>query len=261
MRIKLITVKFLGGAKKSFSTDYITVEKDELTIHELLDYLLSKKPPTTPELDVNNILIAVNGIDSSAIRGKSTNLQSGDVVSIIPVIHGGSPRIQLKTGSRFVELFEIKQEKHLGKNYLDILRKKFPKLITQGISVNYILNKYHLQKILLVSFEAEKNKILLSKKLETDILMRFAGTNQIAYAIKKIGINPKTNFFIIAIGSKPLLTKLHNELKPSLNLKIFSKSNDKFLIKEFKISKKRIQSIDSKTPLEDILAEQAAVLF
>ena len=257
----MIIVKFLGGAKKSFSADNLTVDKDILTIQELLDYLLSKKPQTTPDLDVNNILIAINGIDSSAISGKLSNLQSGDVVTIIPVIHGGSPRIQYKIDRKFIELFEIKSEKPLKKNYLDNLRKKFPKLIIQGISANYILNKSHVQKVLLVSLRAQKNNTLLSKKLETDVLMRFAGTNQISPAIRKIGINQKNDFLIIAIGSQLILTKLYNELKPTLNSKIFSQNNSNFLIKQFKISKKQIHAVDSTTPLEDLLAEQAAILF
>lgn len=257
----MITVKFLGGAKKSFSTDNLTIDKDKLTIQKLLDYLLSQKPQTTPDLDTNNVLIAINGVDSSAISGKLSNLKSGDVVTIIPVIHGGSSRIQFKIDRKLIELFEIKQEKHLKKDYLDDLRKKFPKLLIQGISANYILNQSHVQKILLISLQAQKNNALLSNRLETDILMRFAGTNQISYAIRKIGINQKNNFLIIAIGSQLILTNLYNELKPKLNSKIFSKNNSNFLIKQFKFSKKQIQTVDSITPLEDLLAEKAAILF
>ena len=40
------------------------------------------------------------------------------------------------------------------------------------------MNNYHLKKILSLSLESEKNNVLLSKKLETDILMRFALTNK-----------------------------------------------------------------------------------
>jgi ThiS family. len=34
-------------------------------------------------------LIAINGSDSSAMNGKDTIVRNGDIVSIIPVIHGG----------------------------------------------------------------------------------------------------------------------------------------------------------------------------
>ena len=71
----MIQVKLLGGAKKSLATDKLTIDKDDLTIHDLLDILKNSKPKNTPELDDNNLLIAVNGVDSSALLGKNTKLK------------------------------------------------------------------------------------------------------------------------------------------------------------------------------------------
>ena len=65
----------------------------------------------------------------------------------------------------------------------------------------------------------------------------------------------------MAIGKKSTLSKLHSELKPSLNPKQFSKSNHQYLKKQFKTSKKQISVISSKNPLEDIIVERAALLF
>jgi hypothetical protein len=42
---------------------------------------------------------------------------------------------------------------------------------------------------------------------------------------------------------------------------LFSKKNDSFLKKYFKITQKQIDSVYSKNPLEDILVEKAAVLL
>jgi len=257
----LITVKFLGGAKKSFSTDSLSLANDEFTIQELLNYLLEQKPPKTPELDVNNILVAVNGVDSSAIQGKSTKLKDNDVVSIIPIIHGGSPRINFKIGKIPIELLEVKNNTKIENDFLDKLRIKFPKLILQAITINYILSKSYAQKIISISIFSEKNHTLLSKKIETDILMRFAGTTQISQAIKKAGIKPQKNFVLIAIGSKFQLTKLYSELKSILSSKPISKDNNAFLKKEFHISKKQINCVKSKSPLEDILSEKATILL
>ena len=257
----LIIVKFLGGAKKSFLTNSLSLEQNALTIQELLDYLLAQKPHKTPDLDVNNILIAVNGVDSSAIQGKSTKLKTNDVVSIIPIIHGGSPRIQFRLGRTQIELLEVKNNTNLENDFLDNLRKKFPKLILQAISSSHILNKSHAKKILKISFTSKKNNTMLANKIETDILMRFACTTQISQAIKIVGIKPKKNFILIAMGTQLDLEDLYNELKPTLNSKLFSKNNDAFLKKEFYISNKQINCVQSKFPLEDILAEKAAILF
>ena len=105
----------------------------------------------------------------------------------------------------------------------------------------------------------KKNNILLSNKLEIDILMRFALTTQISDAIKNVGIKSDDNFILIAIGNKNTLNSLYNELLP-LSVNLFSKNNCLHLKKYFKITKKHVDSIHSKNPLEDILVEKAAIL-
>ena len=52
----MITVKFVGGAKKSFSNEQLQIDKSDISIQELLTLLLELKPIDTPELDVENIL-------------------------------------------------------------------------------------------------------------------------------------------------------------------------------------------------------------
>lgn len=256
----MITVKLLGGIKKIFEKDLLNIELDAITINALLKYLLKIKPTNTIEIDTKNILVAVNGVDSSALEGYQTILHSGDVISIIPVIHGGEPRFQFKVRNTNVELFHISNSE--GKNYefLDRIRKKFPKLMLEGISSNSILSITHVKKILALSIFAQKNNILLSKKLETDILLRFAATTQISFAINLVGIEQQKNFTIIGMGKKSSLIRLHEHLKPYLQEPNYSQ-NSKYLKKQFGISKEQLDSVDSKTALEDLLVEKAAVLI
>lgn len=161
----------------------------------------------------------------------------------------------------FVELFEIKQNNMKSIDFLNHLRKKHPNLVIQGISSKYILSKSHAKKIIKISIEANNSNNLLSKNLETDILMRFACTTQISKAITKAGIKLKLAFIIVAVGKKFSVKKLYPELKPYLNSKTISSNNSNFLKNQFKISKKQIDSIYSTEPLEDLLAEKAAVLL
>jgi len=257
----MITVKLVGGAKKSFLTEQLHIDKSDISIQELLDLLLELKPLDTPDLDIENILIAINGTDSSAMEGKSTKIKNNDLVSIIPVIHGGShKKITFQVLKQQIQVIEITSQKTIDVKLLDNLRKKYPKIQLQAISSNFILNNYHLKKVLSISLESNNNNILLSNKLETDILMRFALTKQISVAIKNAGIKPKTNFILIAIGNKKMLNLLYKELFP-LSVNLFSKNNDLFLKKYFKITKKQLNSVYSKNPLEDILIEKAAILF
>ena len=258
----MIIVKLLGGAKKSFSTDTMSFEKNISTLSELINHLIQIKPKDTLEFDIANLLIAVNSIDSSALDGLDTKLEDNDVISIIPIIHGGSsPRIQFSIMDSNVEIFDIVIHKELEIEFLNKLREKYPYLIIQAVNSRFILDANHIKKILALSLYAKKNKTLLSKKIETDILLRFACTTQISQAIKVAGRKPKNDFVIIGIGKKSTLDKLHSDLISYLNPQPLSKNNHEFLKKQFKISKKQMSTLSSSDPLEDILVEKAAVLF
>ena len=252
----------MGGAKKSFSTDKILLEKTNLTITDLLEHLTQIKPTDTLEFDTNNLLVAINGVDSSVLDGYSTSLKDDDVVSIIPIIHGGkSDRIQFGVSGENVEIFDIKYNKKFDSKFLDQIRSKHPSLMIQMIDSSFLLGVNHAKKILSISLNAQKNQILLSKKTETDILLRFAGTTQISYGIKTVGGKTKKDFVIIALGKKTSLNKLHTELKPDINPKPLSRNNVSYIQKQFGISKKQMSVISSKNPLEDILVERASILF
>ena len=238
------------------------VEKNILTLSELINHLTQIKPKDTLEFDIANLLIAVNGIDSSALDGLDTKLEDNDVVSVIPVIHGGTAsRIQFSIMNSNVEIFDMTITRELDIEFLNKLREKYPYLTIQAINSRFILDVNHIKKILALSLYAKKNKTLLSKKIETDILLRLACTTQISYAIKVAGRKPKNDFVIVAIGKKSTLDKLNSDLISHLNPRPLSKNNHSFLKKQFKISKKQMSVLSSSDPLEDILVEKAAVLF
>jgi len=251
----------MGSLKKTFSNETFTFETNNSTIQSVIDYLIKQKSGNNNDFDGRNIMIAVNGKDSSALDGLKTTVKSGDIVTIIPIIHGGgNTRIQFKIAQNLIELFEISKSMKYDKNYLQKIRKKFPKLTIQSISSNYILNKSHAKKIIMISLEAKRSNTLLSKKLETDILLRFAGTTQISQAIYDVGHKKGQNFILIAIGKKSYLDLLFHEISNNLSKKV-SKNNDLFLKKYFGINQKQLESINSLTPLEDLIVEKASTLI
>ena len=257
----MITVKLVGGAKKSFLQDQLVIDASDITILELFDLLLKLKPDNSLDFDIKNILIAINGVDSSAMNGQSTIIKNNDLVSIIPVIHGGSSKkLNFEIAKKQIQVIEIKNQKTIDVKFIDELRKKFPKIQLQAISTTFVLNDSHLKKILSLSLESEKNNLLLSNKLETDILMRFALTTQISAAIDTVGIKSHSNFILIAIGNKKILQLLSDDVSLK-SVSMFQKNNDLFLRKYFKITKKQLDVVHSKMPLEDILVEKAAILF
>tara|TARA_Y100000590_G_scaffold178067_1_gene203259 strand:- start:3864 stop:4631 length:768 start_codon:yes stop_codon:yes gene_type:complete len=255
----MITVNFTGGVRKSFETNKITLDKNNLTVNQLIEYLIGIKPKNSASFDGKNLLIAINEIDSSALDGFDTIIKQNDTVNIIPIIHGGTySRLQMKIFSNNVEIFEMRKDFTFDNNSLNTLRNEFPNLIIQAISSKFLLNKSHIKKILSISLTAKKQKIMISKKLETDILLRFAGTNQIDKAMKDVGIKPKIDFTLIAIGRKALLEKLHAKLKDNVNKSSSRKNNSIFLRKYFYISNR---NVISNFTLEDLLAEKASLLM
>jgi len=238
----------------------MTLDYDKLVLEELLDVLQAKKPEGTPDLDIDNILVAVNGADSSAMDGKKTVISSGDVVSIIPVIHGGAPTA-FSIRKTSVAAFPIRGSRELDYEFLDSLRAKFPKAAIQAVSSRFILNLSHVKKIVAISLESKRRGILLSDKLETDILLRFASTTQISRAISDLGIRPNRDFVIIALGTRSSVEKIGKELHGRADPVVLSQKNAGHIRRHFKISKRQLDSVSSKTPLEDILQERASVLF
>ncbi|MDH2906765.1 MAG: KEOPS complex subunit Cgi121 [Candidatus Nitrosotalea sp.] len=258
----MIIVKLLGGARKSFSSNKLEIQSDGITIFALLDRLKVSIPTNLPQLDQDNILVAVNGVDSSVLQGKETLLKNGDVVSIIPVVHGGrSKRIQFDLMNTTVELVLLKKTVKEPIKFLESIRETYPDLVIQGIQAPYVLNVGHVKKTVAISLSAKRADTLLSNKIETDILMRFACTRQISDAISKVGMKTNTGTILVMIGKKSLLEKLFDEIKNLLESNVFPKDNSKFIKKEFGMTQKELDCIISRTPLEDLLVERSATLF
>ena len=256
----MITVNFTGGARKSFQTDSLKITQNVCTISELITYLISHKPENTADFDGKNLLIAVNGVDSSALDGNNTQLTSDDVINIIPIIHGGSiSHITFTIKNHQIGLFEINSS-NSNKDYFLSLRKKFPRLHLQAISSKFILDEDHAKKIITISMNKKIKDQLLSDKIETDLLLRFSDTTQINDAIKNIGLSKTENFILIAIGNKSNLTKLRELISGDLDI-LFKNNNSIFIKNHFQISTQALNSIESKTPLVDLLVEKATILI
>ena len=79
-------------------------------------------------------------------------------------------------------------------------------------------------------------------------------------AIKNVGLHKNENFILIAIGNKSNIIKLHEIISDDLGI-LFKNDNFIFLKKHFEISIKTLNSIESKTPLTDLLVEKASILI
>ena len=83
----MILLKLLGGIKKSCGSSVVPIEEKELPLANLLQILkrLAKNPD---DVSPDNLMILVNNVESSALEANKI-LKSGDVVTVVSIIHGG----------------------------------------------------------------------------------------------------------------------------------------------------------------------------
>jgi sulfur-carrier protein len=84
----LITLKLLGGVKFATGKTSIIIDKQQSTIKEIIKEIKNDSK-NSKILHEQNLIITVNGVDSSVSGGKNTIIKSGDVVTIVTIIHGG----------------------------------------------------------------------------------------------------------------------------------------------------------------------------
>ncbi len=84
----MITLKLLGGVKFAVGKDSVVIDKSQSTVKEIIEEL--KNEAIEPKiLHEKNLMVSVNGIDSSVTGGKETVIKTGDVITIVTIIHGG----------------------------------------------------------------------------------------------------------------------------------------------------------------------------
>jgi sulfur-carrier protein len=84
----MIKLELLGGVKRAVGRSSVILEEASLPISEIL-MLLRRNVKEPGVLTLNNILVAVNGVESSSLDGTDTVVESGDTVTIVTVAHGG----------------------------------------------------------------------------------------------------------------------------------------------------------------------------
>ena len=82
-------VKLFGNISKINNKNNLTVDFKNLNIYEMLDKLSEILNLEKSFLNNENLLIAINNIEISALNEKKTVIETGDLISIISINHGG----------------------------------------------------------------------------------------------------------------------------------------------------------------------------
>ena len=83
----MITLRLLGSIKKYCGKESIILNEKEIMLSNVFS-ILYQNITDSKYIDKENLLILINGVDSS-ISGTDQKIKSGDIVTIANLIHGG----------------------------------------------------------------------------------------------------------------------------------------------------------------------------
>jgi len=194
----MITIRLLGGAKKAVGgKTSLQLEKSGASVLEILQFLqnLAVEPRL---LRRENLIVAINGVDSSALQGEDSVAKSGDMVTIVTVVHGGAVR-KAKRGIVVKGIAPVSSEIDPGQ-FLDQVRDEHRHLSIQIVDADAVFGIEHVHRIAQIALEAETRKIMLAKKVETELLLRLACTDQISEAITRAGLKKGRSACFVALS-------------------------------------------------------------
>ena len=292
----MITLRLLGGAKKAIGKQSVELKTTRASIADILAFL--KEIAIEPHLlERANLIIAINGIDSSAL-GENPIAKEGDTVTIVPVVHGGSKIDCSKNPSSRWQLYSANIRKKTPTNntrkdssvvrlngfyakiigltnhaiseeparFLETLRSLSPKSVAiQAINADFAFSRDYLLQIIGMVLEAKARNIMIANKLEVELLLRIALTFQISDAITKAGIVSSKPICLIAISkSEPELEEFSylvgTKLGLDIDASVLKATRAKMLRLMRANSWKENEVINSKT-FTDFLVERAAIMI
>jgi tRNA threonylcarbamoyladenosine modification (KEOPS) complex Cgi121 subunit/molybdopterin converting factor small subunit len=193
----MISIRLLGGAKKAVGRPSVDFDKPSASVGEILQFLsgISADPRL---LQTNNLIVAVNGVDSAALDGKQTVAKSGDTVTVVTVVHGGADFDLGDTRAVIIGVSKITED--AGK-LVDRLRAGNAGVSIQAASDDAVYGIDHALGVLRITLEAEKRGIMVANRREAELLLRLACTGQISEAIKRAGLRQGAAGCLIAFSN------------------------------------------------------------
>jgi molybdopterin synthase sulfur carrier subunit len=93
----VLTIKFIGALRRISDKTQLTINYEEgMSLKQLMAKILQEVPPLERTLSIQqlddsrfNALILVNGREISVLNGLETELNDGDEIVFVPVVHGG----------------------------------------------------------------------------------------------------------------------------------------------------------------------------
>lgn len=180
----MITIRLLGGAKKAVGKSVVDFDVPSASVMEILQFLNGISADSRL-LQPRNLIVAVNGVDSGALQGQQTLAKSGDTVTIVTVVHGGAIYMLDRIYVSITGVTKITED---AGRLVDRLRARHKDVSIQLVNASAVFGMDHLIGVLRLTLEAEKRKIMLANRPETELLARLACTGHISEAMKWAGL-------------------------------------------------------------------------
>jgi sulfur-carrier protein len=84
----LIKINLLGSIKKLIGHSNLQLNEESSNVQGIISYL-ENNYNSNNKINENDIMVAINGIESSLLGGYNAKISSGDVVTILSIVHGG----------------------------------------------------------------------------------------------------------------------------------------------------------------------------
>ncbi len=150
------------------------------------------------------------------------------------------------------------------REFIDSIRALEPRVTIQVLNSDNILREQVIE-VVKQSIEASKRSILLADRIEIDMMMRLACTEQISKAIEFIGLRRGVNnTLVIALGEYDMVARLGKRLSSTLHTTAFKDISYKNLQLLYGIDEGEVSSVIAESTLEaliGILAERANLLY
>lgn len=213
-----ITLEFLGVLRRELARNTIEEFLDDLrgwTLRELLVYLLNKYPKLNLVVSSDGSLsssyiLFINGVDYMLLGGYDYRVRDGDVLTFIPISHGGSNTKDIKRvwglltnklNSIKLEVYEISKDE-ASQIIKDLDKYQFRGCITQVLPKCLVISDKQLLLASLLTFKAIERNEMISKKQHIEFLIRLFSNRQINEVIKFIGRVNSEKYLLVTVCSE-----------------------------------------------------------
>lgn len=140
------------------------------------------------------------------------------------------------------------------KGFIDKVRGEFDAII-QLIDIDAIVDREHIEEVIKQVLEAYEREIMVSKHIESEILLRVACTNQIYKALRFAGAKPYKPAAFIALSKDPSII---NKLASSIELNDLHLKESSELLKYHGITKDELDTVND---IRALLIEKANLIY